>query len=117
MIHPDREYLKVVKQKLEMYAQEVLHLELNEKTQILPLKNGGDYLGFHFYLNEGGRVIRKVRRRTQIKYKKRVKRMYDDINCGRLTEEEAAQVLNSYKAHLNHGDTYMLQRSYLRRYL
>lgn len=75
LIHPDREYLKVVKKKLEMYEQEVLYLELNEKTQIFPLKNGVDYLGFHFYLTDTGKVIRKVRTRTKKKYRKRLKQI------------------------------------------
>ena len=38
-----------------------LGLELNEKTQIFPIRNGIDFLGFHTYLTESGKVIRKLR--------------------------------------------------------
>ena len=37
-------------------------LELNKKTNIFPLRNGLDFLGFHTYIDDAGRVIRKVRK-------------------------------------------------------
>ena len=40
-------------------------LELNQKTQIFPLRNGLDFLGFHTYLTDTGKVIRKVRRSSK----------------------------------------------------
>lgn len=39
-----------------------LCLELNEKTGIFPLKNGIDFLSFHTYLTESGKVVQKLRR-------------------------------------------------------
>lgn len=60
IIHHDKEYLKNI--LLEM-KEEVkrLGLEFNEKTTICPIKQGIDYLGFHFYLTETGKVIRRLR--------------------------------------------------------
>ena len=37
--------------------KERLGLRLNGKTQILPLKNGIDFLGFHTYLTQTGKVV------------------------------------------------------------
>jgi hypothetical protein len=37
-------------------------IEANEKTAIFPLSHGIDFLGFHHYLTQSGKVIRKVRR-------------------------------------------------------
>lgn len=51
-----------------------LHLELNSKTAIFPLKNGLDFLGFHSYLTESGACVQKLRRseiqriQTRVKY-------------------------------------------------
>ena len=41
---------------------DALKLELNGKTAIFPLKNGINFLGFHTYLDSGGKVIMKLRR-------------------------------------------------------
>ena len=37
---------------------EELNLEFNEKTQITPISEGVDFLGFRFYLTDPGKVIR-----------------------------------------------------------
>ena len=40
---------------------ENLELKLNGKTQIFPFKNGINYLGFHTYVTNNGKVIRKLK--------------------------------------------------------
>ena len=49
LLHKDKEYLKDCLEKLKVFLAEELHLELNGKTQIFPVKNGVDYPGFHTY--------------------------------------------------------------------
>ena len=60
---------------MEHFMNDELHLEFNQKTQITPIKNGVDYLGFHFYLSDTGKVIRKVKQQTKYKYKRKLKLM------------------------------------------
>ena len=59
LIHEDKEYLRYCWKEIERHVNE-LGLSLNAKTNIYPLKNGIDFLGFHSYLTESGAVIRKV---------------------------------------------------------
>ena len=50
---------------MKKFINDKLKLEFNEKTQIFPLRNGVEYLGFHFYLTDSGKVIRSVKQQTK----------------------------------------------------
>jgi hypothetical protein len=60
-----------LKNCLERALAAELKLELNEKTQIFPIRNGVDYLSWHF-LTKTGKVVKKLRNST----KKRRKNVY-----------------------------------------
>lgn len=112
LIHHDKDYLKYCLKQIKQCAEE-LKIDFNEKTEIFPIKNGVDYLGWHIYLTESGKVIRKVKQQTKYKYKRKLKcfqRMYAD---GNVELEEINQVLSSYRAHLAYGHTYKLQKKIL----
>ena len=113
LICKDKEYLKSCLAEIKSYAENELKLTLNEKTEIFPIKNGVDYLGWHFYLTESGKVIRKVRQCTKVKYKRSLcyfQKAYADNN---IELEKIMQTLASYRAHLSKGHTYKLQKSVL----
>lgn len=58
-------YLEACLASLKSFAEDELLIEFNEKTQIIPLKNGVEYVGFHFYLTDTGKVIKRVRTSTK----------------------------------------------------
>ena len=109
LLHHDKEYLKKCLKILRAYAEIELHLTLNEKTEIFPIKNGVDYLGWHFYMSETGKIIRKVRQGTKNKYKRRLRYFETAYAQGKLELSEIEQVLSSYYAHLSFGHTYALR--------
>lgn len=113
LIHHDKEYLKLCRCKLENYINNNLRLDFNSKTQIFPLKNGVDYLGFHFYVSQGGKVIRKVRQQTKKKYKRKIKYLEYAYLNGFVETEEIKQILSSYRAHFSYGHTYKMQKKIL----
>ncbi len=49
LIHESKAYLQECLKRIREHL-DYLGLELNNKTQIFPLRNGVDYLGFHKYL-------------------------------------------------------------------
>lgn len=53
LIHEDKAYLRYCRAEIERYVGE-LGLKLNNKTNIFPLRNGIDFLGFHTYLTDSG---------------------------------------------------------------
>lgn len=112
LIHQDKEYLHYCLERMKQYAKE-LKIDFNEKTEIFPLKNGVDYLGWHIYLTESGKVIRKVKQQTKYKYKRKLKYFQRAYADGNIELEEINQVLSSYRAHLAYGHTYKLQKKIL----
>ena len=72
LIHHDKDYLKHCLEQMKQCADE-FKIDFNEKTEIFPLNNGVDYLGWHIYLTESDKVIRKVKQQTKYKYKRKLK--------------------------------------------
>lgn len=113
LIHNDKEYLKDCLNRMTELVEDELLLEFNEKTQIFPIKNGVDFLGFHFYLTDTGKVIRKVRQSTKKRYKKRMKKLKEDYNSGKIELEDIKKVLPGFNGHLSRGHTYRLKKAVL----
>ncbi len=78
---------------------------------------GYDALGFHFYLTETGRVIKKLRQSNKKKCKKRLasfKRLYKKDKIELYAIERS---LNSYMGHLSYGNTYHLSKNICRNFV
>lgn len=107
LIHEDKDYLKhclnIIHNYLSQYG-----LELNEKTQIFPLRNGIDFLGFHTYLTETGKVIRKLRKSSKDNMRRKLKRFKKMYDKGYISMYEINQSYSSWKAHAKNGNTYYL---------
>jgi len=50
LVHEDKAFLRECLQEITTHCRNALGLELNRKTQIFPIQNGVDYLGWHHYL-------------------------------------------------------------------
>ena len=113
LIHKDKEYLKHCLKAMQAYAEKEVNLDFNEKTKFFPIKNGVDYLGWHFYMTDTGKVIRKVKQSTKIKYKRKLRYFQKAYSRNEIELEEINQVLSSYRSHLSFGHTYKLQKRVL----
>lgn len=109
LIHPSKDYLKYCLEVIRRYLA-TLDLELNGKTQIFPFKNGIAYLGFHTYVTEGGRVIRKVRNENKRNAFRKYIRMARLVAEGKLDRKNFDESYQAYKNHLSKGDCYSLRR-------
>lgn len=97
--------------KMKKYLWDELKLETNDKTQISPLKNGADFLGFHLYITQSGKVIRKVRRDSKEKMKKKLRKFKKLYEAGLISKEEIDRSYESWKGHASHGSCYRLIQS------
>ena len=113
LIHEDKAYLKECLREMRAYLEQELSLSFNEKTEIFPIRNGVDYLGWHFYMTETGKVIRKVKRETKRKFKRKLAFLQRAYAAGETDWDTARQVLTSYHAHLSFGHTYHLREQAL----
>ena len=109
LIHPDKEYLRYCQKQIETFLTG-LRLELNEKTNIFPLRHGVDFLGFHTYITESGQIIRKLRHSSVKRMKGKIKKWKKDYPTGKATKQEILDSWTAWDAHAAHGNTYTLRR-------
>ena len=102
-----RKLLRQILKEIEAYIKP-LGLRLNGKTQILPLKNGIDFLGFHTYLTQTGKVVRKVRAKSIDNMKRKFRGLVDS---GKMTLDSVVQSYASWTGHISHGNTYHLRQN------
>lgn len=109
LIHHDKAYLQECRKQIEEFVQG-RGLSLNAKTNIFPLKNGVDFLGFHTYLTESGAVIRKVRRRSKNNMKRKLEKLANLYAAGRIDRKTVEQSYQSWRGHAAKGNSYHLIR-------
>lgn len=110
MIHPSKGYLKHCLKVITEYLN-TLELTLNGKTQIFPFKNGVSYLGFHTYITNDGRVIRRLKNQNRRNAQRKFVRMAKLVAAGKLPEEKFRESYNAWKNHISHGNCYSLGHS------
>lgn len=111
IICPDKRILQRILRDVRV-LMDSYGLELNQKTVILPMRNGIDFLGFHSYLTETGAVIQKLRRDSAKHMKQKIKCWEAAYPADEVTKEEILRRWNAWDAHAAHGDTYSLRRQY-----
>ena len=85
-----------------------LKLKTNKKTQIAPLKNGIDFLGFHMYLTDSGKVIRKIRTSSKKAMKRKLKSFKKKYKENTISKEAIERSYTSWKGHARHGNCFGL---------
>jgi hypothetical protein len=110
LIHKDKDFLRKCLVDIQNHVGN-LGLELNDKTQIFPLKNGIDFLGFHTYLTDTGKVIRKVRRRSKNNFRRKLKKFKVLVENGKMTQDRVELSYQSWRGHVEHGNCHHLLRN------
>ena len=103
LIVESKDYAKYCLQAINSFV-ESLDLELNSKTQIIPFKNGIKFYGFHTYVSNEGKVIRKIKNENKRAVKKKYKRMARLVNEGKMSKEKFYESYNAWKNHISHGN-------------
>lgn len=109
LMHPSKEYLKYCLEVITEYLK-TLELTLNGKTQVMPFKNGVSYLGFHSYVTDSGKVIRKLNNAKKRNAQRRYRRMAKLVAEGRLERKKFDDSYNAVKNHMSHGNCRKLMR-------
>lgn len=72
-------------------------LSFNDKTQVFPIKNGVEYLGFRFTLTDTGAVVKKVKIQSKLRYKRRLRRYTELYREGRIQMVDIRQSLAGFQ--------------------
>ncbi len=110
LIHRDKRVLRECLTEITRYVSEEIQIELNDKTEIYSLKHGFEFLGWKYYLTDTGKVVRKLKKQSKQRIKRRFKLLQRQYSDGEIEYDKLKQTVNSYNAHLLHGDTYVLRR-------
>ena len=116
LIHPDKKYLQYCLEQIEEHVR-TLKLELNKKTQVVPLKNGIEYVGFRFHLTANGKVVRKMKRASKVRLKRKLATLQKDYANGKIDLARVKQSLAGFKGHLKHGHTYHLRKTVFEKFV
>ena len=109
VVHESKDFLKGILAEIGERIKP-LGLRLNPKTQIFPLKNGIDFLGYHTYLTETGKVVRKVRAKSIDNMRRHLRKYRGLVDAGRMTLDSVWQSYQSWCGHIAHGNSYHLQQ-------
>lgn len=110
LLSHDKEYLKQCLSRIRAYLGG-LHLTTNNKTEIVPMKKGIRFLGFHTYLTRDGKVIRRLTGENKRHIKKRLRKYVKLVQDGRMTRKEFNEKYDAWKNHASHGNCYRLIQS------
>lgn len=103
LIHQDKDYLMWCLDCISGFVA-ILGLSLNGKTQILPFKNGILFTGFHHYITNDGKYIRKLTGSNKRKIRKKIRTWVKLVKSGRMTEKKFYEKYNAWKNHALHGN-------------
>ena len=107
----DRETARDVLAKIRTYVKDHLDLELNEKTHIYPLAQGINTLGFRIHTTH-----LEVRNSSKTAMKRRIKKIDEKVQSGRLTKKQAQQAVNAWLGHARHSNSYNLAKKIFEKY-
>ena len=111
IIHESKDTLRAAWKAISEHLAE-RGLELNDKTQIFPLRNGLDFLGFHSYLTDTGKVVRKLRRASRERMKRKLRKYKVMYESGAITKEKITESYQSWRSHASHGNCHALIQKY-----
>lgn len=96
LVHRNKDYLIECKNKIEKMCNEILDLQLNEKTGIGMVKNGIDFLGYRHIVTNSGKIIVKLRQSSKRRMRSHLKAINKLYNKGIVDDEYIFQRKNSY---------------------
>ena len=104
-----KEECRIVMEKIKMFLNKELKLELNNKSRYYPSKMGVNFCGYRIY--DGYRLIRNSSKR---KIKKRIKKWKIDKNMGCLDRKKMMISFNSWSSHIRHANSYHIYQKIYR---
>jgi len=107
-----KERAKEVLSLIKQFLAGGLNLELNEKkSKIFPSKQGINMVGYKIY-----KTHKLLRNDSKKKVKRKLKKMPGLIASGKMTEDKAEQMLNSWLGHARNANSYNFVLRLLKRY-
>ena len=109
ILDQSRYLLKTYEQKISLFLQEKLALELHpHKSKIIPLERGVHFLGFRIFYH-----YRLIRKKNMRKSHQRFQQLQEWYKEGLLDREKVIEYLEGWLAFVSHANTYKYRRRLL----
>ncbi len=105
VLHLNKKHLWQVKQEIQRFVEDELHLVLNNKTAVRTINQGVDWVGYRVWSTH-----RKLRKSTAQKMKKRLKYLQKSYARGDADFEDINTSVQSYLGVLKHCNSYNLRQ-------
>lgn len=106
ILHKDKKYLAEVRDLMEVFLDENLRLNLNNKTVIRPCSMGVDFVGFRIWATH-----RRMKKKTAVKIKRNLKSHIQRVRRGEESKERLERTIASYRGILSHCNSYGMRKS------
>lgn len=110
IISDDQEYLKDCAKRVKEQLKKIKFTLNEKKTRVYPLKEGIEFLGFHFYLTETGKVLMLIKSENVKRERKKLLRLVEKSKRGDMPKEKVDESYASWRTHAAKGNTQMLLR-------
>lgn len=101
IIHNSKRHLEKVKKEIAAFLESRLHLQLNNKTCIRPVRLGAEFVGFRVWSTHV-----KLRKKTAKKMIKRLEYVFAAYHAGEMDREKMNRTVASYKGILKHFNSH-----------
>ncbi|MCD7891623.1 MAG: reverse transcriptase/maturase family protein [Ruminococcus sp.] len=96
--------LAELKEIIEAFLNDTLHLDLNKKTAIRPCRDGVEFVGYRIWATH-----RKLKKQTARRIIRAVKKMCENVSTGNMSKEEFMRRAASFNGMLQHCNSYGLR--------
>lgn len=110
LIHENKDYLKHCLKEIKSDVENA-RLSLNGKTQLIPFRKGISFLGFHHYMTDDGKYIRKLKGEKKRGIRKKLRRWSKAVKSGKMSERKFYGKYESWKEHALQGNCIKLCHS------
>ncbi|MBU1202394.1 MAG: helix-turn-helix domain-containing protein [Nanoarchaeota archaeon] len=98
--------LQYYKQQIDTFLKEILLLELHpDKSKILQLENGANFLGFRIFYNH-----KLIRKKNLKKFERNFKQLKKDYDLEIVDREKVIERFEGWIEYTRHADTYKYRR-------
>jgi len=105
LLHKSKQQLILWKENINLFLREKLKLEIHpDKSKILSLSNGADFVGFKFFYG-----FKSIRKRNVRSFKRKLKVLETAYSLGNLSIEKFLEITDGWFSYINIGDSYNLR--------
>jgi len=101
----DKKELHRIREEIEIFLDDYLELELNNKTAVRPITLGIDFMGYVTWPTH-----RTLRKSTKKKMRRRLKQLEEKYKDDEVTIEDINATIQSYLGILQHCDSHNLKK-------